>query len=367
MRELIPGGEKINLTVDEIESINKVIKETLDDRFEAILKTNISKSMENMESFTRKYPSLEPFVPKSPIQGNTIVNEESLIKESIKEKGRLETVFWTRNGYDTENEEYDETEDCQKLLNSSLQIYVKHRERILEKYHKMIQLYGDEGEEKHELENRIHNLLLRRGVTLDKTENINHLHNLWILDDKYTIFSNDFKAISSKQGKESSDIYFWFDNPSQVRQVLILELKSTTKAHNAGAMINQVKKYAKQFYNKPTSVLNWDVDTKRILYTGIILARKSDINKEITSNGSGTNFKKIPFLQSSYYNDENFFIDDNPDNREAIRIELYAVEDIDELAYSRNNVFFKLLKNEYRVNGKEEDVMGQVETDQSGF
>ena len=133
---------------------------------------------------------------------------------------------------------------------------------------------------------------------------------------------------------------------------MILELKSTTKAHNAGSkvegMIAQVKRYAQDFYKNPTRTLNWDVDTDELQYIGIILARKSDINKELTSLSSGAGkYNPIPFLRDSFYLDDTFPKDDNPRNRMNIRIEMYSYEDIYELASGRNKVFFRLLQNEF--------------------
>ena len=135
----------------------------------------------------------------------------------------------------------------------------------------------------------------------------------------------------------------------------IFELKSTTKAHNAGnkeeGMIAQVKRYAQDFYRNPTKTLNWDINTEQIQYTGIILARKSDINKELTSlSVGGSNFNPIPFLSDSYYYDDSFPKDNNPRNKKDIRIELYSFEDIYELSANRNEVFFKLLKKEFDFN-----------------
>ena len=113
-------------------------------------------------------------------------------------------------------------------------------------------------------------------------------------------------------------------------------------------MIAQVKRYAKDFYKNPAKVLNWDVNTDQVQYTGIILARKSDINKELTSlNIGGGNFNPIPFLSDSYYYDDSFPIDGNPKNKKDIRIELYSFEDIHGLASSRNDFFFRLLKKEF--------------------
>ena len=217
----------------------------------------------------------------------------------------------------------------------------------------MIKKYDDEGNDKPELESAVQELLFKRGETLKDSKDINHLHNLWILDDKFTTFSDTFKAKSTKPGQELSDIYIWADDINEVKQLLILELKSTTNAHNAGSskegMIAQVKRYARDFYKNPTKRLNWDVNTNTIQYLGIILARKSDISKELTSNSAGGNYKKIPFLKSSYYKDDEFATSDSPDDMFPIRIELYSFEDIYKLASNRNDVFFRLLRNEFGV------------------
>ena len=149
----------------------------------------------------------------------------------------------------------------------------------------------------------------------------------------------------------------WSDDPSRPLELLILEIKSTTNAHNAGnkyeSMVAQVKRYAAQFYRQPVKVLNWDADPDKILYSGIILARKSDIHKELNSNNIGGRPNKIPFLDSSYFFNEDFSISDNtaatPQFR-PIRIEMYAYEDIYRLASSRNNVFFSLLNGEFSVS-----------------
>lgn len=285
-----------------------------------------------------------------------------IIQSAINEKSRIEKKFWNqidKTPVNEDEEPFSNSEECHKLLNSSLHIYVKHRESVLKRLHALIQKFDGAGEDKPELESTVHELFINRGTTLSDSSNINHLHNLWIIDDKFTTFSNDFKAKSTKSGQSLSDIYIWADDPEKVKQILIFELKSTTKAHNAGnkeeGMIAQVKRYAQDFYKKPIKTLNWDVNTDQIQYTGIILARKSDIYKELTSFSSGGNsFKRIPFLQASYYYDDSFPKDNNPDYKMDIRIELYSFEDIYELASSRNNVFFRLLKKEFDFNKDEE-------------
>jgi len=342
-------GEKIDISCDEITSIQKKINEILDDRFKVVIENNQKVSKRNLKNFQKKYPSLEAFVAESNIVGDkNIVNEKEIIQSAIDEKSRIEKKFWNqidRNSID-EEEQFSDSEECHKLLNSSLHIYVKHREIILKRLHALIQKFDEDGANKPELESTVHELFINRGTTLSDSSNINHLHNLWILDDKFTTFSNNFKAESTKSGQSLSDVYIWADDPEKTKQILIFELKSTTKAHNAGSkgegMIAQVKRYAQDFYKNPTKTLNWDVNTDVVQYTGIILARKSDIDKELTSNNVSGGYHQIPFLEDSYYYDDEFSKDNSPKKKMPIRIELYSFEDIYNLASDRNGVFFKL-------------------------
>lgn len=356
-------GDKIEISKEDIEEINKKINKELDTKYKLIINRNQSETKRNINTFKQRYPSLEPFLKEDNISsGRNIMSEDDIVKKAVDEKGKIEKKFWSNiDNFTKDNEKntYDESEECRKLINSSLHIYVKHREVILKKLHDLLPLFKEGGEEKPELESTIHELFLKRGNTLKESSNINHLHNLWILDDKFTIFSNDFQAKSTRQGQSLSDIYIWSDNPEQTKQVLILELKSTTKAHNAGdkneGMVAQVRRYATKFYKEPTKVLNWDVDTNKVQYTGIILARKSDINKELTSNRV-SGYNKIPFLENSYYCNDHFVKNTNdPMDRMDIRIEIYSFEDIYKLASSRNEVFFKLLQSEFRIETREDE------------
>lgn len=354
-------GERIEI-VDSIivDKINNEVTKILDKKFASVIQKNIKQTIQTFKTFKKDFPSLETFIDEKKLEETkVIINREQFIQTAIKEKGQIEKKFWTNiDNTSQDKKTFDESEDCQKLLNSSLQIYVRHRERVLEQLHTLIQKFDADGNDKSELESKVHELLFRRGNTLSQSTNINHLHNLWILDDKFTIFSNDFLAKSTKPGQALSDIYVLADDPEKTKQALIIELKSTTKAHNAGksdeGMIAQVKRYARDFYKNPKKELNWDVETDKIQYTAIIIANKSDINKELDSNNSGSDYKEIPFLKNSFYKDDYFTKGSgNPRDKVNIRIELYSFEDIYELAKSRNTVFFKLLKKEFELTEEE--------------
>lgn len=357
-------GEKIEISSSDVAAINEKVNVLLDDYFKDIITRNQEESKRNLKNFKKRFPSLDAFIPDETVEENKgVMDEDDLVKTAIETKGKYEKRFWTQmsrpSSVDDDDVPYEETVECQKLLNSSLHIYVKHRERILERLFEMIKPYGENGEPKPELESEVQELLFKRGNLIDNSRDVNHLHNLWILDDKFTTFSSTLKGKSTKPGEEKSDIYIWSDDPKSVKQVLILELKSTTQAHNAGnareSMIGQVKRYATDVYNKPQQILNWNEDTSNIQYQAIILARKADIQKEVTSISAGGKFRRIPFLKDSRYKDDVFYPKNSDEIEVPIRIELYSFEDIYKLASSRNEVFFRLLKKEFEVIEEKED------------
>lgn len=354
-------GDKIELTQLELNRISDSVQKSLDEHFKSQIFLNRSKTNKNVDSVRNRFHSLAPFIDTGKAkEKNVILTENDIVTLAVESKGQVEKKFWNSNG--------ESPEDSEKLLNSSLQIYIAHRSRVLATLQTLIRKFDEQGDNKNELEDEVHDLLFKRGKSLRTSENINHLHNLWILDDKFTIFSETMQAKSTINGQSQSDVYFWIDDPDKVKEVLILELKSTTSAHNAGnkgeGMVAQVKRYATSFYRDPVKVLNWDVDTSKVLYNAIILARKSDIYKELNSNNVAGNHIKIPFLEASYYFNETFSVSSSTEvpRSERIRIEMYSYEDISEIAQSRNKVFFNLLKNEFKIDATAESEEENVES-----
>ena len=342
-------GDRIDLPPEHIEKIQLSLANALDKYFAEQINENRAETKRNMTKAKEKYHSLSVFMDESKTTTtNRILKEADFVNTAIESKGKAEKSYWTS--------QEPKMEDAEKLLNSSLHIYIDHRKKILQKLETLIRKFDEEGEEKSELEDDIHDLFLQRGETLNSSSQINHLHNLWILDDKYTTFSKTFKALSSRKGQKASDIYLWIDDPGRPKELLILELKSTTRAHNAGdkyeSMIAQVKRYAAQFYKNPSKILNWNVEPDKVLYFGVVLARKSDVYRELSSNNISGSPNKIPFLDASYFFNDKFSIEINSNNTprlEEIRIEMYSYEDIYSLASNRNDVFFRLLKGELNI------------------
>ncbi|EFW37910.1 ATP-binding protein [Treponema phagedenis] len=345
-----PKGDKIEILYDDIIKIQDQLNITLDIYYKKEIEKNREETKQNIKKTVQQYHSLKAFIDEEKIiQSKKITKTNDIVNEAIDQKAKIEKAYWLKNDIPSS--------DSDKLLNSSLHIYVAHRERVLEQFHSMLLRFTDDGENNNISEEEIHNLFLKRGIQLSNADNINHLHNLWLLDDKYTVFSQTTKALSSKRGQPVSDIYLWIDDPEKVKELLILELKSTTSAHNAGdkydSIVAQVKRYAAQFYRSPQKVLAWDTNPEKILYSGIILARKSDIYKELNSNNTSGNSHKIPFLQDSYFYNDKFSIAENdfsPPVYKDIRIDLLSFEDVYNLSKTRNKVFFKLLNGEYETN-----------------
>jgi hypothetical protein len=346
-------GDQIELNILDIEKINNELNNALNEYFSEQIKLNKKQSQKNVNNVKKKYHSLSVFINEDEmISDNIVLNESDIVDKAIDIKGSAEKKYWSSSN--------NTSEETEKLLNSSLQIYIDHRARVLAKLQILIRKFDDDGVPKEELESEVHELFLKRGHDLTNTHNINHLHNLWILDDKFTIFSETMQAKSTINGQSKADVYIWMDDPKKVKEILILELKSTTNAHNAGdkseGMVAQVRRYATSFYHDPMKVLNWNIDPDTVLYTGMIIARKADIYKELSSDSLSGNYDRIPFLESSYYYNDQFSISrgyEKP-NHKPIRIEMYSFEDLYYLALNRNTVFFNLLNNEFTVATEEE-------------
>lgn len=351
-------GDEIEICLEDISIIQEALNAALDAHFACEIAKNQKETRRNIHSAKTKYHSLSVFVDDTKIESSKrVLKEQEIIGAAVECKGKIEKSYWTS--------QETKVEDVAKLLNSSLQIYIDHRGRVLNIFKDLVKKFDIKGEVKQELEDSIHDLLMKRGQNLRDSKQINHLHNLWILDDKFAIFSDTHHGISTRNGQGLSDIYFWIDDPNRTKELLILELKSTTSAHNAGnkyeSMVAQVKKYASQFYKNPVKILNWSINPDNILYSGVILARKSDICKELSSNNIGGVPNKIPFLESSYYFNEIFSTGTDGASMPRfvnIRIDMYSYEDIHNLASSRNKVYLNLLKGEFSLENEDQDNSG---------
>jgi hypothetical protein len=179
-------GDKIEIPTDHVEIIQRSLSAALDKHFASQIESNRMETRKNIETSAKKYLSLSVFMDeKKAASTNRILKEVDLVSTAIESKGKAEKSYWISQD--------SETEEIGKLLNSSLHIYIDHRKRVLQKFQGLIKKFDEEGVVKRELEDDIHDLFLKRGQVLC-TYNKNHLHNLWILDDKYTIFPKLFRV-----------------------------------------------------------------------------------------------------------------------------------------------------------------------------
>lgn len=159
-------GERIDIAFDDITNIQKKINEILDIKFKTVIEFNQKQTKRNLKTFQNKYPSLEAFVKEDNIiSDKNVVNEKDIVQSAIDEKSKIEKRFWNQIDSEPINEEdkpFSESDDCQKLLNSSLHIYIKHRETVLKRLHTLIQKFDEDGNDKPELESAVHELFIRR-------------------------------------------------------------------------------------------------------------------------------------------------------------------------------------------------------------
>lgn len=84
-------GERIDISFNDITSIQREIDEILDKRFKEVIENNRKATKRNLKEFQKKYPSLEAFVVESNIVSDkNIVNEGEIIQSAINEKSRIE-------------------------------------------------------------------------------------------------------------------------------------------------------------------------------------------------------------------------------------------------------------------------------------
>ena len=310
----------------EIEDIRGDIEEEvtkiLDKKFKKYFESQQNESIENLSRTKQKFPFLADFMPKPTfISGYKIMKNEDFIKEAIEEKSNLEKKFWLEENTQLDN----------RLQKSALYLYVKHRERVLRLLEKIM---GDSEFS----EDDFHQLL-----TDKKCENLAIAnHNLWLLDDKFSYFTEGHNA---KKGKSEVDVEFYInpfmDNESQPSHIVLVELKKLKKAHNVGDMINQIKKYATSIYSKGQTKRGIDIDMSECKFFGYIIARNKDIENEYKYYG-GSIFKKIPYTTSSFEGTVNFFTAE--DKEISMSLTLLASQDLLNIAKLRNKILFEMLQ-----------------------
>ena len=321
-------GAIIDLEHESVVNIQKKINETLDESFKEVIKENQKLTKENLSQFKDNFPSYSLFIEDE--EDAEFIREplriENIEKIAVERKNKAEIALWKGEKTKYENQ----------IIKSSLFNYIKHRKNILGLFKNDFLERYKQSEEKKENEALIQKILFPQSKNkYQDHENDYFLHNLWLIDDKYSLFTT---AQSTVSGKKDSDIYLYCDK-EQATEIVIIELKSSHNAHNPKSMIKQVQNYAKNVYNNKSGFVKGSIsNTDKCIYSSYIIASNKDIKKQKeAAEEGGAVAKKIPFLSNSYYMD---VVSPQP---HGMRIELISYDDLYSLANSRNQNLINLM------------------------
>ncbi len=333
-------GEVINIEKKDFDSIQEEVTSALSNEFRSIIDENREKTKSNIKKIRSKYIMHSKFIDDDDVIHSSLneIIEKDLKKIMIDTKSNEEIKF-----LDGEDGKYN------KVINSAIYLYMTHRKRIYEKYSKYIEDYrNSEGNKKNVLESDMHELICPSGEYTRSIDDYQK-HNLWLIDDKFAYFQH---TKSAKNGEKGVDILIFSDENERPIDVLFVELKRPNQAHNAGEMTKQVVDYAEDYIKKGkgTGKNGGDISIEMndCRFHGIIIASKDDIIEEIDKKYMYGRYKVIPFLKNTYYDD--FQMKDESKIPKIIRIEMFSFEDLKTLAEKRNQIFFKLLKEELEWN-----------------
>ena len=324
---LIVGGQYLEIDPDVISQINVKLTSELDRYFSHLIEEQ--KEL-NIQAYDIAYNNLKPFQQFFPeresINGFKIKKKEDYQKKAFEEFNQASLNYLS-------NEEIND----ERVITTSLYMYVIHRQRIVKYLFDIITRWTEEGEKNKTLEDEVHDLVFKRGYSTENSDESYHKHNLWLIDDKFSFFSF---AESTKRGQKKTDIYLYLDREPRPLEIVLIELKRPQEAHNPKNMIQQVRDYASDIYNENEIQINKrSINTKDCIFYGYILAGKDDIKKEVEN---AENAHKIPFLKNSYFLDPHI---PRTDMQASIHIELLSYEDLAELAENRNKAFSDFVDN----------------------
>lgn len=312
-------ADGLNAEIEDIkQDLQQEVTRILDKEFENFIHKQREESRDNLSKTKNELPFLAEFMPSfDSIKGYRIQHKGDFIQAAIKEKANLEQKFWESNDSQLDT----------RLQKSALYLYVKHRERVLDLLEKMM---GDSSFK----EDDFHQLLTDR-----KCENLEVAnHNLWLLDDKFSYF---FEAHNAQSGESNVDIEFYLNpfinDEDEPTHIVLVELKRLTKAHNAGSMIEQLKRYATQIYKQAKTKSGVNIQVEKCQFFGYIIADINDIKKEEESQDRGK-FKLIPYTKSSFESVVSF-----APERIDLFVTLLSAQDLLQIAKLRNKTLFEIL------------------------
>lgn len=329
-------GDVIQIENDVLNILQKEIAIILDKQYSNIIANNKNETSRELKKLS-KYPTFKGFIDKDDLLRNTRKPKtfDEIKDIACQTKVKAEIDYW--DGKDTKYKD--------ELIKSSLFDYFKYRQEVLQLFQNdFLQHFDDETcEKKKQNELKVHDIFFKRRKDAYQEDEIDMYfnHNLWLIDDKFSLFKNVKSAVS---GEALPDIMC---SPNDSNEINIIELKSTHKAWNEGEMIDKIKDYAKKIYNRDNKVIDGAISsTKNARYNAYLIASKSSIDAERKKLTNDKNWEKskipqIPFLENSYFHDGVFSVDDG--QQIPIRIELITYEDLFTLANKRNKPIIDLM------------------------
>lgn len=314
---LTPDGLDLRDMEDLQERLQEQICIFLDKKFQHLIDEQKTENFKTLYEAKIDFPYLAEFMPSADrINGYKLEEKDKFIDRAINEKGAAEKNFWKNT----------DREMDPRLGKSVLYLYVKHRENILSLIEKAL---GDQEKD----EDAFHQLLTDRGCTnLAKAR-----HNLWLVDDKFSYFMEGYNA---KRGEKVVDIefYSYMDAEDVPQNVILIELKKPTKAHNAGQMVQQIIDYALDIFKKGKTRQGININMEKCKFYGYVIADIKDIEKELQTRHDKT-FKNIAYTIGSYEG----VLELN--KQTDFYVTLLATQDLLKTAKDRNRVLFDLLRS----------------------
>ena len=328
-------GDKIQIENNDIKTIQEKINLVMDKEYKDKIEGNKIETTKELNKLNR-YPTFRGFVDKKSLLEDTRKPRtfDEIKQIACSTKARAEIDYWDGK----------ETIYKDELIKSSLFDYFKYREEILQSFQKdFLQHFNEKGDSKKQNEIKVHDIFFKRRKEIYQEDEIDVYfnHNLWLIDDKFSLFKNVKSAVN---GEELPDIMC---SPNDSNEINIIELKSTHKAWNEGDMIDKIKDYAKKIYKRDNKIINGAIsNTKNARYNAYLIASKSSIDAErnkltVEKHWEESKIPQIPFLENSYFHDGVFSVDDG--QQIPIRIELITYEDLFTLANKRNKPIIDLM------------------------
>lgn len=230
-------GDRVEIPEEAFGKIQSEIERSLDQKFDQDIDENRRQSRKRFDQLNCRLPMIMTFIDKEEIclSSRNSLEEKELLKAATEKKSTEEVKFFRG-----EKSQYEK-----KVISSGLCAYVKHREKIFREFERLLEVYEKDNPKEKEL----HDLICPSG-DYDGREDY-FRHNLWIVDDKFSYFSFT-RSADNFESQCDIAIHAYADNNEEPSEIVFIELKRPSAAHNAGSkhenMIDQMMRYASDFY-----------------------------------------------------------------------------------------------------------------------